>query len=420
MAVVHPSYLGYYFDVRIFDHRNKEIFHFQHPEFPFITGVTVAFGKSEMSTITLTFDAPFIEGLKMLNSNMFLAYNNVEVQLGYPNGPRSRPFYGFLHQGGVGLEMSPNGLTGTITCNPHSRIELYESRQLANSLREAYVAAQGEMSGLRVEFSDGAAAEFEKFKNYPVQGRVTNREIVDLAHNLTNCWQNTRAPENGQPFLEVILNVDNTNAKPQRKFIMRGQFSEEDNSYPIISFTPGEKFGAGNFLHLSPPGASGLEASRVDKAGEVKTLHAKPEDSEEKAGQEENAREPGTDKTVKAGDGGKDVPADKKVDQSKEATKSLDFPGEGDTEWSETALKNLQTHLARTEGWMVDIVTVGIPDIETFETIEVLGMGKIFNGIFTIMRVTHQGALGDFTTTLSCVSGLVKTKVGPNKETVDG
>lgn len=412
----HPAYTGFYFDVRIFDPVTPEVFHFQAPEFPFVTGVTVNFQMNwAVATIVLTIDAPFVEGLKMLNSNMFVSSNLIEVKIGYPNGPKSPPFYGILHQGGVGLELTPNGLTGTISCNAYGKVELYETRQKAKSLEEAFRAAVIESGRFKkVGFEGGVQDAFDKFANYRVTGAIKNKDIVELAHRLTNTWS-VKDPLDDERML-VFYAPSQKSAKPTRKFVMRGQFAEKDGvpTYPIMSYGPSTD--AGTFI-MDPPGASGVEAPRVNDAGEVEVSLAKPEDSDEKAGQDEIAKEPGTEVNVKAGEGGQEKQVDRPVDESTESTQTLVIGGPGEKGMVEAQIKNLQEHLARRLGLKSNIVTVGIPDIEGREVCELFGMGKIFNGIYTIDGVTHQCAIGDFTTTLAVQSGLVLGKQGANKET---
>lgn len=417
----HPSYTGYYFDVRIFDPENAEqqVFHFQAPDFPFITAVTVNFQQTwDVATISFTVDAPFQVGLAMLNSNMFRAGNQIEVVIGYPDGPKSHPFYGFLHQGGVGLELTPNGLTGTVTCHSYSKVETYEHALRTNNLKEAFEgAAIGSGRYKTVRYEGGADAAFAEFSNYKMTGFKVYSDVIELAHRLTNTWSVPDADELLAGKVETLVvnyGPDQKSGKPTRKFVMRGQFSEEGGvfTYPIDSFGP--QMDSGWFV-ISPGSASGVQAPRVNDAGEVVTTEAKPEDSEEKAGQDEVAADAVEDRQVPAGEGGQEKQYNKQPGD-KEATATFVVPGAAE-EWQEVMLKNLQTHMARRDGWKANIVTVGIPDIRAQEVCEVLGMGTLYNGIWTIDGVTHQCALGNFTTTLQVHSGLSKNLLGPNTET---
>jgi len=413
----HPAYTGYYFDVRIFNVRSspKDEFHFQAPQYPFVTGVTVSFELTwDVSTISFSIDAPFEEGLRMLNSNIFTAYNQVEVRIGYPNGPKSPPFYGFLQNGGVGLELTPNGLTGTITCTSGTSADQYERRHNSPSLEKAFrdaVITSGRYKD--VKFEDGSQKAFDDFSNYRVTGSMPNLEVMEMAHRMTNTY--SLQSETNPDILKVWYRPDQKSGKPFRRFVMRGQFSEgPPPTYPIMSFQP--SIGAAQFA-FSPAGASGMEAPRILDSGEIETIEAKPEDSNEQAGQDEVAIEAATDKKIEAGEGGPRRQADKVLDAATEAVRTVVFPGSGAAEWAEPLLKNLQVHMARTLGWSATLTTVGIPDVRGEEVLEVLGMGTLFNGVYTIDKVTHSCANGDFQTALTVHSGLSKTNAGANKGT---
>lgn len=413
MAVDHPSYLGFYGDVKIYDVVTKEIIRFRHPDLPFVSGVTAVLSGegAQMSQVTINIEAPFVEGKELLNSTTFRTGNAIEVQLGYHGGLASKPFYGLLRNGGVGLELTPEGLTGSVTATAMGRSGFYSTRQIKNGLREAFEVAAGVM-GFVVKFSAGAEAELDRWKNYNFTGLESARETMRLISSMANLdYRYVKIVS--EYVVEVVSLVEVYGRPPKRRFVMRGQFDEATSTYPLLSFGPQTQAAMFSF---SAPGESGLVSSRVGPDGEVKGVDAKATDTEQKAGKVESSSGDQADNKIKTEDG-----AELTDDVAVSDEQISDFVmiyGEVTDDIADAYLRNLQDRVAVVGAWNANIVTVGIPDVEPYETIEVMGNGTLFDGIYKIMTVTHVQTVGSWETTLDCVCLTVEGVGGVNEQTV--
>ncbi len=402
MAVVHPSYLGFFADVKIHDTEEgaRKVYRFRHPEFPFISGVTIVVQgeESQLSTITLGIDAPFTIGQKMLNSRMFAVGNGVEVLLGYPEGPISKPFYGYFHDGGVGLELTPEGLTGNVTANTINRAAFYAEVHSGSEPLKAYKKA-AEACGYEVTFSPLAEDALVKVKARIIVGQMGNQNLLTMLNRLANL-KDLREFTDGKSKMSVRTQAETFSAPAVRRFVMRGQFDEATNSYPIHSYGP--ELQPGQFAFTSPA-ARGLKTASIDKEGKVATAEQMVSQSSVQPGKEETqGGDPKDASTQAPGEGGgRELESDRKA-RKKEFIAFIGF-GYGDQPKSLIIAqqRHLQDQAGHGAAWNAVINTVGIPDIQPFETCRVEGIGSLFDGTYLIMTVTHKATVGNYQTTLA-------------------
>lgn len=417
--MTHPSYLGHYFQVEIYDPQEGTVFEMRHPEFPFVSGITIEdVGKDGgADVISISIDAPFIEGRKLLSSRIFAVNNGITARIGYQGGKVSRTFFGWLNNGGVGLTLTPDGLSGTITAQSQGP-GVFSKNYLKNerSTLETYKGAIRSF-GFTPYFTDGALAAIREIEGYPVIGMKSAQEVLDEINAVANLRM-THLIENGAYTTFVAAEAEIASKKPKRKFLMNGAISE--NVYPIIGFTP--NLDAKFFALVDAPGSKSVRTGDISDAGDQREEVAKKSESQIQSG---TGVKFGTitgdlEASAKAGEGLQEV--EKIKDDSNETTPDYVYiPGDNGEQLRKAHLRNLRDQVGRGDTWQAQLDTVGIPDIEPFEIIEIPaeGVGSLFGGNYLIEKVIHQSSGGDYSMSLELVSRLGDSSAGTNDAEAD-
>ncbi len=412
MAVVHPSYLGFFADVKIYDPKFPgEVIHFVHPQFPFISGVTaVVQGEdSQLSTITLGIDAPFTEGKKILNSRTFAVGNAVEVLIGYPGGPVSKPFYGWLHDGGVGLELTAEGLTGTIRVNAISRAGFFSTVYSGNKPLDAYDKAI-RACGFEPDIRPKAKDAIKLLSGKTFVGIMQNQALLDEVNFLAHLKCTREARTKAKPLMVVQAGTEIYTKPVKRRFVMRGQFDSETNSYPLISYGP--ELQASQFAF---PWAEAREihTANIDAEGNMLVVKQMVSQSSVKSGKEETqGGDPEDASTPAPGEDGGQVNSDRKPAKKEFGSYWPIGGGDQDRKLVQTQLRNMQDQAGHGSAWNATVVSLGIPDIQPFELCRLEGTGSLFDGTYLIKNVTHSLSVGNYQTTLTVMCRTLDSAAG--------
>lgn len=415
-SVDQPSYLGFYSDVRIYDLRRPgEVTVFRHPDFPFVSGVTItrATVDDTYGTATISIDAPFVEGQKMLNSTLFANGNAVEVLLGYPDGQVSPVWFGFLHDGGNGLEITPQGLSGSVTANIVSEAMQDNFLLRGESVAQAFVAAY-ESVGRKIVFGPAMKAKLEALGEEKLTGYSS---IVKLQQEMTDRFGIQASIENKRDE-QTISEAEDKAARMSktvvRSFIMRGQFNEDEGVYPIFSYGP-EKNEMRFAFGLTPPGKRGVYTAGVGKDGKCAMAKAVPAtESDLPSGVDAGSTDDPGEKSAPSGEAATEnrLSFRKPVEGKVVPTWFPDgFSADKSLGYTQTTINELLKVEGDSAGYDASVVTVGIPELELFEMCYVGGIGSLFNGNYQILGFTHTMTATSFQTTLQVHLHKLRTSV---------
>lgn len=436
MAFQPTGYLGIVADVTIYDTADKaerRVYRMRpfnadgSPGFPFLTGVSVTLRFADVPTIEFSIDAPYEEGIRMLNSTMFHVGNTVEVVVGYVGGPLSQRFYGILQEGGMGLQINPDGVSGSVKANPLGRQAFYESTfggrpvPATDTIRDALVQA----GGFKVIFTPDAEARLDQINaqgGRPIwyDGIHTRWSLFQRMIEQTGCaYELTRDfDDDGKPTVLVSTREEIQAAAPRRRLVMRGAFDLHNGQYPMISYSPQEHIKL--FTWARDPKAAGVAGSTINEAGEVVTVFQRPSDSEMQGGKEENPAPYGDPeaKSSPLGDGEVeiDAPASPFEGKRNSVPMLVEIDGKAHRAAIERMLRSYVDEGRENDAIKASIVTVGIPDLKPGEIVEVDGVGAFFNGKYTVKEVVHTVHPGSYETTISAWAGEPTSVAGTNKQ----
>jgi hypothetical protein len=308
--------------VIIADGKSGEVWVMTDPNTPWVTSVSLSWtGNNVLEGITINVDIPYEAALKYMevNSSPFRPGNVLKARIGYATGGWTEWSYGTLSQGGYGLSMSPDGLSGTLNVVSSSvKIGGYTlskdvldksgstSISLLRKIAE-FVSADFRVTDLaQVQLGTWDAADtnaslrelsaidpvntdqksYQKRTDYigSLAGKDMYAAVVDICR-MTNCLYKILI-EDGKRVMHVYtegeLYSGSMMADPSKKtkYVIRGIIDVESNQFPCFSFTPDSTFDTATWTSPSAA-ASGVEATAIDSAtGEDVTHTYKPEDRE--------------------------------------------------------------------------------------------------------------------------------------------
>lgn len=398
--------LGVIGQVRIWDLTDGKTMHnFSMLENPFVTGISVTLGHNIISSINVTFDIPYEKGIELLDSNIFAHKNPIAVRLGFIDPDMITPwYYGVLYQGGVGLEISPNGLTGTISARNAPEQTVYQPS--GDEKTDDKTALNifnwiGEYLGYEVDIKENAAEilniVYEGGKSPVIYGNKTYWDILRNLADLYGVRYWIGSKDTGGQSVQTLFvesELDMTSEKAKRKYIMRGKFDPISNQWPIFTISPSSNAAIWDGL---PPdnAAKGAKASYVDDRRGGVIIH-------EILQKDLNLYTSG----VISEDDAEDVEVEKfKVDasQTDRSAKgiSVSLPAEGG-EKGEVDVKEQLSAICQdgSAGLKMSMNTIGTPKEVPGNLILINGCSKRYDGLYFVEKVTHTFANGDFSSTL--------------------
>jgi len=391
--------------------------------FPYLTSVKVTKNLGMVSEISLDLDLPFDTGLKLLNGEIaqgcLLVGAFVRVRMGYgdptsaTNGVVSQEFIGFMSKGGMGLSMSPNGVTGTITAVGANPAAVRTAAPIENTLLKEFERRIKYAGFEKYEVSEMARPRFDDLMVKEVVGGLVGDAVRWLSRSMSHlAWFNlmledsglvgTKAIIDGKPVLVVTPSTD-AGKLTSFSFVMRGGFDYDDQgrltNYPIINFSPEQQVVL--FAGGIDPSELSMMMGTVDRNGELQIVRKTSADSE-------------VAPTITS-DNTTPTPADV-TRQGTETDRALDTDGSSPVEAGAVVMPPtpeavtgagnldsiLRVQLARfVPGITATLTTFGIPHIDTGLFVTVDGVGAMFTGVYLVYGLTHSWSGNDIETSLT-------------------
>ena len=397
--------------------------------FPFLTGAKVTMNLGMVTEVSIDLDLPFDTGIKFLNNEIaegaLFGGTYMKIRMGYgdptdaTNSVVSQTFIGFMSNGGMGLNLSPNGLSGTITAvgiGPQAARSMPSSSPTALQEFEKRLGLMGlEMFPDWVRFDGTTNTDPIPLKYEvppwvkPAFDALMARPLSDFDFGAVNIDHKTFIDRllkeggmtYGLPGAKLFICFETSQrseAASQYVFVMRGGFDYNEQglitTYPIISFSVSQTpvlFYAG-----ADPAQISAIMSDVDRNGNVQKAAATSKDS--------NAAP-----TIK-NEGNVEGPQDSQR-QGLETNRGL-APKENGVQAEVTKpespnlavkiLNDVRAQMTRfVPGIESTLVTFGIPNITAGIYVRVEGVGAMYTGIYSVQGITHSWNGADIETTLT-------------------
>lgn len=426
--------------VIITDIESGEEWHWGSPDRPFLTSVQIVYVMTDTNPkLSVGVDVPYefaIPMLDIIESTPFKQHNLVKARIGYASGKFLPWVAGYLPNGGKGLSMDANGLTGTLEIGIDSTKTIgytVTKDVLAESGYDAVKLLTGlaRLLGNEISVTDAASANLNAWKLLK-PNKVSYQNAVDFYGGLANkgIWDAIKEVclKNNVKFyiqgdrgtLQIFTENDKFQQKLEdsvvNKYVLRGILNPENRQYPCYGFTPAED--ATNWVSKGPTAsASGVDASGIDtETGEDVSKTLDPKEQEEPIDGRLNATAPQdirySDKTV-----GEKVADIAKTDGKKGTYMSGPvMPGGSDIFYSQA--RRFQTQ--GNPGLDLEIQTIGHADEYVGRLCELWGCGALFNDRYFIQGITHSYEGGAWNMTLNCHRRGWKAVTGEKQETAGG
>lgn len=377
--------------------------------YPFVTSVEIQRVYQRVSAVNISIEAPFEEGREILNSNMLLCGNKAVVSIRYPDDDKAHlEASGVISKGGVGLSITPNGLSGTIAVKGTSLSADYikpivlKGAAKTSEWLEKVVSEAGYKRLVISKRVKGLIDECEVQRN----DTLAVLDYLDDWCSLNGFMWREIYDEGNLTSIIIFDEEETDKNKVSRVFVMRNSFidtsylseidfisavgAESATAYPIISFSPELK--QGFFANRET-----VKTKQVGITGDGK--------------REDLSEDEVSIKTVKKGSnskdtnvGGEDASADKtttiKKLSDKEAGEVLSpiYRESTNRKADEKRLERLAAQ--RMVSYNANLTTFGIPEMEPGERIAVVGLGRLLDGIFTCKEVTQTWSAGKIETSI--------------------
>lgn len=373
---------------------------FDTGDYPFLVAATISRRENAVAMTNLTFSAPFDEGRDLLDSTTFSVGNVVAVRIGYSDtGEFTDWFYGQLNQGGNGLTLSPDGLSGSVSVQPFAAHAGYFPVEVSVARTPVAVLEYcAQRIGFSVRYRGGArqrlvdAAEGWEFE-FGTRSYLSVIRHVCLSHN---CTYLHGVDGDGQPEMLVSYEPDIHAEPPRVTFKMRGSFDPSVSQYPIMSWSPDQN--VANWVAVAEPSsARGVRASHLsDVNDQVVSVVADAGNSEVRLGSRFDGSPPPKDVTLPLG---RNVP---KVVVDIESDGDEFVPAHYETASAASLLLRAQAVRGRgVAGFAMELNSVGIPELNVQDLVNVLNVGARNEGVYKVEGVTDNWSEAGWLTTFS-------------------
>lgn len=433
--------------VVIRDHESGEQWNLGSPGFPFLTSLTLTFDANMTSTIiTVGIDMPYDYSIRMLDSNttVFKKNNQIKARIGYASGGWLDWVYGTMTNGGKGLSIGPEGLTGSFEADVTpvkasgytlSKDVMFESgediQKLLSSIcrnlgREA-VFSPGVKGNIENYFDKIAAEHVGWEGEYAISG-IADKSAFDamkyVCEEYLDCkfMETIKSAKKYTVFYtdkEMVTGIlrdynGNTSDGTINKYVIRGILDPDRNQYPCFSFSPVS--GDETTWIAGTSAGSGVNAYGVDKeAGETVSTDIAPEDQPEAmVGKVENT----TPQDIRSSDSTGSFVADAFKNDGKYGTyMSMPvFPGGMNVFKGQAARFQRQGN----PGIRMRIDTLGIPEERVGNICEVFGAGRLYNDLYYIDNIVHSWNPGSWSMGVNVHRWGYKDVSGEQKESAGG
>lgn len=404
---------------------------------PFVTSVSVTVNQGATHDgLTIGIEAPYTEGINLLEQGAFDFRNEVYAQIGYLTGDASlvtELYCGFLNKGGDGLALSADKLSGSITADFLSSRQVNflktgqtpkEGGKTARAILEGAARDIGLMlfplgaAGDKLDALSKAVAGKDKDAEatyYGIDGAVPPiqiiRKILDMAS--LDWFLGNQETSGGTGYTPAIFCYEKdypAKLPAQYLLVLRGLFepSAAVPQYPILDLSfsgggamwnEGRRWDPGN---KEDPGTAGVRAIVMEKdTGEMLAMcYTGP-------GQIIRPSDPKGTQVASAAkdDKRKGMQADKAADGKTRVPKhmSVTAPGGQAQNRADQVTLSAATSAADRMAIVVTATTLGLPLVKPGMPIAVVGCSSMINSTYNVRKVTHNYAPGDWRTVLELV-----------------
>ena len=379
---------------------------------PFLTGASIVANFGVATQITINFDAPFAEGLKLLESDVFAPNGVLEVEMGYIGSEeQSGLVFGLIIQAQQGITITPEGVNGTVTANigptvPALYKEAFRIPFIDIGFTEILEMKAKEAGYSEVLLEGDSRAMIDASAIWANGLNQSLHQILVKLRAFARCVWAVQVVSG--KYVLVIKTIKEMSAEePTRIFIMRGGLLNEVASgvqdlkaYPIISLNPeimGFSFGTRPLK---------LRSADVGKDGVVVDTVADASESEEKTGATKAEVEPSDKAELKA------QPIAKPPTQTQADSIVESVDADQEPEKKKTKLVSIGSSMMTLK---VSLTTIGIPSIGKMEPVMVVGTGR-FDGVYMVKQATHVWSGSAIDTTLELVYRDMVSPAGVNEK----
>jgi hypothetical protein len=429
--------------VIIADAKTGEVWVMTDPNTPWVTSVSLSWtGNNVLEGIIINVDIPYEPALKYMevNASPFRPNNVLKARIGYATGGWTEWSYGTLTQGGYGLSMSPDGLSGQLNIISSSvKIGGYtiskDVLQKSGNNASNLIRSISDIIGTEFKITDKASSNFESWnltgqdeKSYSTKenymgslaGKDMYAAIVELCR-VTNCFYKVLI-EDGKRVLHVYTEQElfsgSMMADPSKKtkYVIRGIIDVESNQFPCFSFTPDSTLEAATWTSPSAA-ASGVEATAIDTTtGEDVTHTYKPEDRESAAVGLVDVKKP-EDINISLKDF-ETIFADAAKTDGRMATYMSAPVLPGGKALFEKQVERFG--MSGNPGLQMEINTIGVPWERIDNLCIVKGAGELYDDVYSINKIVHNWSPGVWDMTLGVIRQGRKDVAGSQVEQKGG
>ena len=387
---------GIFVAAKIFDRSTGETVDLWTPEHPFVTGITVEMGLGLNPRITVSLEAPYREGLKLMNRTLLNISNVLMVRMGYTASGWMTPWYaGLLKNPGVAIDS--NGFSASLEAEGAGALAMIRTsgRQYTGTI-ESVVREIAEKFGWGVVVQasdqgnarDGLEREIDVAQAGDSFWMCLRKILYDVGFDF---WIGVAGKEAenqgvqlGQTALYLVRRAAWTSSQPARKFVMFGSVDRSTNQYPLLAFS------CDSMESWSFAGSAGFKTAFMDEDGEIVVLDAKEGDTET-THLGDGSIATGVDPEVHAETG---TAMDVELEEGDAGEYVASLPAGGEQE----ALDARRDQVFALSGIEADIDSIGVPVMVPGEVVEVHGVSKRFDGPYGVYTVRHTAGAGGFDT----------------------
>jgi len=350
--------------------------------------------------ISIDLDMPFEEGKALLDGTVFSVNNIVGLRIGYPDVDAWTPWaYGFITANGNNLQLSPNGVSGSIDTAVVTRVfgARRSFRDAASRLQVVELIAK--LVGMELVITPDAGT-FLSATGIHVQGVDTYWDTLRENLEEAGCvfWIGTDLQTLKQTIF-ISTSSEVMRKHPTRAYVMNGDIRPDLNQFPILNIAP-EGFGNAFLAGTNALETAGTTFVILDeRTGEFAAYSYATEDLDEKTG---GAVLFNTEPTRDVKFGLSEM--DRILEPDEFIGYTLIVPPRTNAAPDVGAIRRSVVAQvkarANTATMKANLTTLGNPLQQPMELVSVLNVGGRMEGNWFVNTVTHTYGSGSFDTVL--------------------
>jgi len=413
---------------------SKQVWDWTAPQFPFVTGLTLAYEFMRKATMQITFDAPYQDAIDrlLIRQSPFAQGTHVRARIGYASMTNwfTEWFHGFLNVGGDGLTIDPNGMSGQISVQvisdgmdyqvsqervPLSGAPVDMLRQCAEAMGLLFEASLGTLESAVAILKAGLKGSpwspepFAGLTAWEATKRIVEMlnlrmwigpDPADLGKGGRRLWVGTEREITGGVLSKLAPSGTAAPARPT--FRVRGVVDMATSTFPCFSWAP-EGAGFATWLASGEDMAGkGVDISYIDTAtGQVVVVSSDPK--QRPASTVGALSQPGQEDRKVAGANGTEIKGDEKKQDGKAARRTSAPMPEGEPGKQRAQSEADQLVAAGSPAQTGVIASIGVPWVVPSALVNLAGAGQIYDGPYLVQKATHTYTPGVYDMSLTCM-----------------